>query len=44
VVGKNDPAFQLNALAGALTRVVADQQEELSALKKEVKKLSANPR
>ena len=34
VVARQDSAFQLDALVGALTRVVAAQQEEIAAIKK----------
>jgi hypothetical protein len=34
VVARTDPEFQVNALAAALARIVADQQQEIATLKR----------
>jgi hypothetical protein len=34
VVARTDPEFQVNALAAALARIVADQQQEIDTLKR----------
>jgi hypothetical protein len=37
VVARTDPEFQVNALAAALARIVADQQQEIDTLKRRTK-------